>query len=89
MSDFVDNHPLSRDFPELKNAFHELKANDGHIARKMEAYESVDKEIVRVEQGLEFRSDSELEALKLQRVHLKDAIYQAAVQHENDGTADS
>jgi len=36
----------------------------------------LDKEIVRVEQGLEHRTDEELETLKMQRVRLKDDLYE-------------
>ncbi len=76
MSQFVDNHPLSRDLPEFKDAIHALKTTDAHFAKQMAAYEALDKEIVRAEQGIEFRKDEELDGLKMQRVHMKDSLVQ-------------
>ncbi len=75
MSQLVDNHPLSRDFPELKDTIHRLKQDNAHFARLNEAYESVDKAVVRAEQGLEHLAHEQLEALKVQRVKLKDQLY--------------
>jgi len=81
MSDFVDNHPLSGDLPDLKASIHVLKSESARFAREMHNYESIDKEIVRIEQGIEYRSDDELDALKMKRVHLKDSLYQQAKAH--------
>ncbi len=75
MSEFVDNHPLSRDFPEHKLHITTLKASDAHFAKLMAEYEIMDKEIVRVEQGLEIRDDLELDSLKMKRVQLKDTLF--------------
>ena len=75
MSEFVDNHPLSRDFPEHKQDITVLKASDAHFAKLMAEYEVMDKEIVRVEQGLEIREDLELDGLKMKRVQLKDTLF--------------
>ncbi len=75
MSEFVDNHPLSRDFPEHKQDITTLKAGDAHFAKLMAEYEVMDKEIVRVEQGLEIREDLELDGLKMKRVQLKDTLF--------------
>ncbi len=75
MSDLVDNHPLGRDFPELKDRIHALKTNDAHFRKLFEAYEEADKSVVRVEQGLEHLSDEALEEQKMMRVKLKDELY--------------
>ena len=75
MSEFVDNHPLSRDFPEHKQHITTLKGSNAHFAKLMAEYEVMDKEIVRVEQGLEFKEDLELDGLKMQRVKLKDELF--------------
>jgi len=74
MSEFVDNHPLARDLPEYKDAIHALKANDAHFLKLFDEYESLDKSIVRAEQGLEHLPDLELDDLKLKRVQLKDSL---------------
>ena len=76
MSQFVDNHPLGREFPEHKDAIHSLKTNDRHFARLFEDYESVDRDVVRAEQGIEHLSDQALETLKKKRLALKDELYQ-------------
>jgi len=74
MSQLVDNHPLGRDLPEHKDAIHALKMNDAHFARLMEEYEVLDKEIVRIEQGLEHVPDLELDGMKMKRVQMKDDL---------------
>lgn len=76
MSQFVDNHPLSRDLPEFKGTIHELKMKDAHFSRLMSEYESVDKEVVRAEQSVDLRKDEEIDTLKMTRVQLKDTLYQ-------------
>jgi len=77
MSEYVDNHPLGRDFPELKDRIHELKTGNAHFRKLMDQYESTDRDIVRAEQGLDHLSDQALETLKLERVKLKDDLYAA------------
>ena len=74
MSGYVDNHPLSRDLPEYRNDIHQLKMTDNHFHKRMIAYETLDKEIVRAEQGLENMPDQELEGMKVRRVRMKDEL---------------
>ena len=74
MSQLVDNHPLARDLPEHKDTIHEKKMNDAHFSRLMEEYETLDKEIVRIEQGLEHIADLELDGMKMKRVKMKDDL---------------
>lgn len=76
MSEFVDNHPLARDLPEFKESIHALKLDNNRFSKQMTTYEDLDKEIVRTEQGVDLKSDLELDALKMKRVHLKDELYQ-------------
>lgn len=71
----LDNHPLARDFPELKDKIHDLKINSSHFARLNREYEEVDKAVIRLENGTEHGSAAELEEKKLKRVHLKDELY--------------
>lgn len=84
MSKFVDNHPLTRDFPDDKDAIHELKTRDAHFSRLMEEYEALDKEIVRAEQGVDHLGDLALDELKMKRVHQKDELYKI-IQQKKDG----
>lgn len=83
MSEFVDNHPLGRDLPELKEAIHDMKMGDAHFARLMENYEALDKDIVRIEQGVEHLGDLELDGLKMQRVKLKDELHEMLRKHKS------
>ncbi|MGE0311231.1 MAG: YdcH family protein [Lautropia sp.] len=75
MSQLVDNHPLSRDFPEFKAEIHRLKQDNAHFVKLNDEYEAVDKAIVRAEQGLEHLGHDQLESMKQQRVRLKDQLY--------------
>ncbi len=70
-----DHHPLAKDFPDLKDKIHELKIGNAHFARLEREYEELDKEIVRLETGIEHSSSGELESKKQRRVSLKDALY--------------
>lgn len=71
----LDNHPLTREFPELKDKIHALKAVSSHFARLEREYEEVDKAVIRLETGIEHGSDAELETKKKLRVVLKDELY--------------
>lgn len=70
----VEHHPLTRDFPEKREQLHLLRQQDPAFARKAEQYEALDKQICRVEDGVETLDNDALSALKLERVTLKDAI---------------
>jgi uncharacterized protein len=71
----LDNHPLARDFPAMKDKIHQLKLSNGHFARLNDDYEAVDKAVIRLETGVEHASDAELESQKQKRVRLKDELY--------------
>ncbi len=72
----LTHHPLVAEFPEHKDRIHQLKMNDRHFHRLMEAYEALDKEIFRHEDGEQPMEDAALEALKKKRLALKDELYQ-------------
>jgi uncharacterized protein YdcH (DUF465 family) len=74
MSGYVDNHPLSRDLPEFRDTIRSLKMSDAHFQKRMQAYEAIDKKIVRAEQGVENVADLELDGMKMSRVKLKDEL---------------
>lgn len=72
----VEHHPLIKDFPELRERIHALKVSgDARFTKLEKQYEDLDKQIVRVENGVETAPDASLEQLKQQRVHLKDQLY--------------
>ena len=70
----IEHHPLTKDFPELRDRISALKSH-AHFTHLATEYESVDKSVVRFEQQLEHCSYQELEDLKLRRVRLKDELY--------------
>lgn len=71
----VDHHPLIAEFPEFKDAIHDLKMSDAHFTHLFTDYESVDKAIVRAENGIDTLTDLELGVLKKQRLSLRDKLY--------------
>ena len=79
----VDHHPLASDFPEHRQTIHELKQSDAHFRRLFDEYEALDRSVIRIEQGLEHLSDLELDKLKMQRVVLKDELYQMLIKARN------
>ena len=70
----VDHHPLILDFPEHRDALQRLRQGDALFARQAEEYEVLDKRICRIEDGIELLDDVSLQALKLNRVALKDEL---------------
>jgi uncharacterized protein YdcH (DUF465 family) len=72
---YVDKHPLAADFPELRDRIHTLKTSSAHFARQLSEYEALDREVIRIEEGIEHRSDEALEHLKMRRGRLKDELY--------------
>lgn len=72
----LDNHSLANELPEYKDAIHTLKMSNAHFAKLFDEYHTTDKEIHRIEQGVEVSSDDYLEGLKRKRLHNKDALFQ-------------
>ncbi|AIT09993.1 hypothetical protein LO80_08435 [Candidatus Francisella endociliophora] len=71
----LEHHPLIKEFPELKDQLHNIKA-DHHVNKQMKHYEDLDKEIFNLESSGKFE-DTQIEDLKKQRLELKDQIYKA------------
>lgn len=72
----VEHHSLSVEFPEFKNAIHELKQSSAHFSKLFGEYDEADKAINRAENGVENLSDAALETLKKVRIALKDQLFQ-------------
>ncbi len=70
----VEHHPLIKDFPEKREQLQKLRQEDPAFARKADEYEALDKRICRVEDGVETLDDTALNALKQERVTMKDDI---------------
>jgi uncharacterized protein YdcH (DUF465 family) len=75
----VDNHSLISDFPDYRQQIHDLKTSDAHFVKLHDRYEALDREIIRFEEGLEHCSDQALEALKMQRVQIKDQLFKMLI----------
>lgn len=71
----IEHHNLHHDFPEYGERISRLKATDPRFMHLIEAYEKLDSEIRRIEMQGSLISDGEMEALKMDRVHLKDKVY--------------
>ena len=71
----VDHHDLIHEFPELKDAIHELKINDAHFRKLFDEYHALTREVENM-QNETTRVTTEIEeAAKIKRVHLKDELY--------------
>ncbi len=70
----LEHHPLNHEFPEYLQQLKALHASDAHFAHMAQHYESLDKRIYEVEDGRETMDDLALQALKNERVSLKDQI---------------
>lgn len=71
----IEQHALTKEFPEHKATIHTLKTGNAHFARLFDDYHELDHEIVRLEDGVENASDEELELMKKQRLKLKDQLF--------------
>ena len=60
----IEKHDLHHEFPEFHDEIHDLKMNDTHFARLFKEYHEVNKEVIRIEEGVENTSDEYLETLK-------------------------
>tara|TARA_R110000850_G_scaffold215818_1_gene341366 strand:+ start:1006 stop:1251 length:246 start_codon:yes stop_codon:yes gene_type:complete len=70
----INHHPLITEFPEHRDTIHQLKLDSSHFLRLMDNYEETDKEIVRMEEGIETPEDTVVVELKKRRLDLKDQI---------------
>ena len=67
-------HDLHSEFPADTETLHRLKLESRHFQTLSERYHEVNKEIHRIESGVEPASDERLEALKKERLKLLDDI---------------
>lgn len=79
----INHHPLISEFPEQQEAIHQLKLENAHFRRLMDEYEEIDKEIFRMEEGIENPEDSVLTEEKKKRLHLKDQIAAMLAEQES------
>ena len=69
-------HELAEEFPEFKQQLHDLKVSNSHFVKLADEYHHLNREIHRIEAGIEGVTDEHAEELKKQRLALKDEIYE-------------
>lgn len=77
------HHDLAQEFPELKDDIHAMKTTDAHFRRLAEEYENICKELHRAQDGAGAMDDAQAEALKKQRLCLKDDLYAMLRLHQS------
>lgn len=65
---------LAEEFPNHVENMHDLKLNNAHFAKLAELYHEVNREIHRIETGVEAASEIHETSLRKQRLMLKDHI---------------
>lgn len=67
-------HELAQEFPNAGDALHRLKMENGHFQKLSDRYHAINREIHRIEVGVDASSDVRAEDLKKQRLSLLDEI---------------
>lgn len=67
-------HELAEDFPDQVEQIHELKTGNAHFARLADEYHVLNREIHRIETGIEPTSDQRETELRKKRMVLKDEL---------------
>ncbi|MCB1099949.1 MAG: DUF465 domain-containing protein [Verrucomicrobiae bacterium] len=70
----LQHHPLVKEFPQHREAIHQLKQENLHFSKLMAKHEDVDKAIFRMEEGIETPEDSVITQLKKERLELADEL---------------
>jgi uncharacterized protein YdcH (DUF465 family) len=79
----MENHDLHHEFVEYDQLIHDLKVSNNHFRKLFDEYHKVNKDIHRLESN-EVYTDTELNKLRSQRIHLKDDLYQILKQKSNN-----
>jgi len=72
----IQKHQLIEEFSEHAERIHELKEKNSHFKKLFDEYDDLDHEVYRIETDSEAASDETLNKLRIERVKLKDALYQ-------------
>lgn len=71
----IKKHVLTEEFPEFEERINVLKVENNHFKKLFDEYDELDHEIYRIECDAEPTTDEVLNKLRMERVHLKDEIY--------------
>lgn len=69
-------HELHEEFPEAAQKIHDLKVGNPYFAALADRYHVLNREIHRIDSGIEPASDDRTEALKKERLSLLDEVAQ-------------
>ncbi|MEW7007244.1 YdcH family protein [Lentilitoribacter sp. EG35] len=67
-------HELAEEFPTQTDKIHELKIGNAHFAKLADQYHEINREIHRLETGIEPASELRETQLRKERMTLKDMI---------------
>ena len=70
-----EHHDLIHEFPEYREEIHNLKMTNERFRELFDAYHKIDREVYRVENNIEPRSDAALGEIKKRRLALKDELF--------------
>ena len=70
-----EHHDLIHEFPEYREEIHNLKMSNEHFRELFDEYHKLDREVFRVENNIEARSETAFEELKKRRLTLKDELF--------------
>ena len=70
-----EHHGLIHEFPEYREEIHNLKMSNEHFRELFDEYHKLDREVFRVENNIEARSETAFEDLKKRRLTLKDELF--------------
>ncbi|MDI4658996.1 YdcH family protein [Xanthobacter autotrophicus] len=68
-------HELAADFPDYAEKIQALKLSDAHFAKLSDAYHEVNRQVHRAETDVEPTGDAEIEAMRRERMRLKDELF--------------
>lgn len=69
------NHDVYHEFPEYAERIDKMRSSDPGFAALVEKYTNVNREVIRIEQGVEPRDHFTFESLKKKRLLHKDELY--------------
>lgn len=75
------NHDLAHEFPHHLDKMRALKASEPHFAKLFTEYDNCNRAIAHYELGAAVIGEGALEALKKQRLNMKDQIFQRLQQN--------
>lgn len=77
-----EQHDLVHELPEHRAAIQALKMHNNHFSKLFASYHEVEHEVHHIENEGVNTSDEYIESRKLERLRLKDEMYQMILKHE-------